>query len=304
MNASFNRIHQTDSTFVAYIVELVQPVEVKQIHVAILKTHYYSRRIRDGVVGFLHNHIFQLTHQITLLGLFRIVSHHTSYDDIRMKILIYHIGREIVVNASVIHQYTVYLNGLKNKRKAHRGTHSIPQIPGTHYQRAFVVDIRRHAPERYKQVIEVSLTRSCSLPKQNHKSQVHLDGVYHIGRNFRFHLIRPAERKAEIEKFWRRTVMFEIVSIFRLNGSRIPLLKVWRTQQFLHFIGRISHCIQRTDNGPHRSTGYIIDGNIVFFEGADNSDMGHPLGTTSAQHQAYTLSLYSRKQAENHQCPE
>ena len=202
MNTAFDGIHHIKGTIVAYIVQFLQTVKIQQVDIIIFEGHDYAQRVRNGVIGLLHNHILQLAHQVILLRLTGICRHHTANDDIRMKILPHHIRREIIVNAAIISKRTVYFYRFEDKWKAHGSTYRISQIPFTQYQWLFIVHIGCYTAKRNKQFVEITATCSRSTCKQFHKYQVHLYGVDHAcGKYLGLYMQRVPKSKTDIKKF-------------------------------------------------------------------------------------------------------
>ena len=252
----------------------------------------------------MHNHVLQLAHQVAFLGFLGVTCYHTPDNDIRVEIVAHHVRGKIIVNAPVIHQHAVHFDRLEYEGKAHGGAHSIAQIPLSHHHGPLVVDIRRHATERHEKVIEISSARCCGLSVEAHERQVHLYGIHHAGGETELWLgayrVAGAEREAQVEELRRGEVLLEVVGISRLHHARIPPLEVGRAQQIFHFIGRISHSIERADDGAHRGAGDVVDGDAIFFQSADDADVRHAFGASTAQHETHTLGMRRKQEHDKH----
>ena len=157
-NAALDRIHQFNSPLIAIIVKFVETVKVHQADVIILESHQNAERIRNRIVRFLHDHVFQLPHDVAFLRLAGIGTDHASDNYIRMEVLRHDIHGEIVVDTTVIHQYGIYFNRLEHGRKTHGSPYCITQISLVEDQRTLVVYIRSDTAERYKKLVEISMT--------------------------------------------------------------------------------------------------------------------------------------------------
>ncbi|EJX05317.1 hypothetical protein EVA_06575 [gut metagenome] len=141
--------------------QFVNTLKIHQIDIVIFKCHTNSFRIRNGIISPLHNHVFNLTHQVVLLRLGWVGSYHTANYNIRVKIIPHHISRKVVVNSSVVSQYAVYFYRLEHEWKTHRCPDGISQVTFSHHKLLLIVHIGSNTAKRYKQFIEITIT-SCS----------------------------------------------------------------------------------------------------------------------------------------------
>jgi len=83
--------------------------------------------------------------------------------------------------------------------------------------------------------------------------------------------------------------MVGMISILLFHISLGPEFKVAGEKQAEHLIGGVSYRIQARHDGPHGGASNVINGNPVFFQSLDDTHMGHPLGSASAQYQPNAL---------------
>ena len=293
-DASLDGVHQAHGAVVADVVQFLEAVEVQQADVVVLEGHDDACRVGDGIVRLLHDHVLELAHEVAFLGLAGVGGHHAADDDVRVEVLLHDVGGEVVVDAAVVGQHAVYLDGLEHEGEAHRGPDGIAQVAFAHDEGLLVVHVRRNAAEGDEQVVEVAPAGSRGL----HEHQVHLDGVHQIGGDdLRLGVQGVAEGKADAGKLGCGPVLLEVVFVLRLHLARVPPLEVWRTEQGFHVVGRIAHGIERTDDGAHGGTGDVVDGDVVLFQRTDDADVGHALGTATAQHEPHFLGTDNGRQA-------
>ena len=87
---------------------------------------------------------------------------------------------------------------------------------------------------------------------------------------------------SKIEKFGSGKILFEMIYVFLFHFSGIPSFKVLRFEQFYHVVRRVSHGIQGADNGSHGSTSNVVNRDVVFFQCANDADVRHSFGATTA----------------------
>ena len=143
------------------------------------------------------------------------------------------------------------------------------------------------------------MTHRRGLSEQFHKGNVHLDRIDHTRRQkLGFDLMkRITQGHPDVQKFRGRRIPLEIINVALFDVSGIPAFEVFRLDQFLHIVRRISHGIERTDNGSHGGTRNIVNRNIVFFQGTDDPDMSQSFRSSATQHKPYFLGL-RRKQVQ------
>ena len=159
--------------------QFIYSLKIHQADIVIFECHQNTHWIRNRIVGFLHDHVFYLAHEVIFLGFGGVCRYHTSNYNIRMKIVSHNVCWEIIVDPSVICQHIVNLYRLKHKGKAHGSSDGISQISVSHYELLFIVYIRSYASERNEQLVEIAFTRSCSACIQIYKNQIHLYGIYY-----------------------------------------------------------------------------------------------------------------------------
>ena len=90
--------------------QFVETVKIHQTYIVVLESHEDTHRIWYRIVGFLHDHAFQLSDDVSFLRLAGIGTDHAADDDVRMEIL----GHEVeVVTANLI--YGVDIPSCRNR---------------------------------------------------------------------------------------------------------------------------------------------------------------------------------------------
>ena len=150
---------------ISQLLQLLHSVEVKQSNVREMKIYQDTFLFRNLIVGIVHDQFFEQSHRTRrVLGVKgRIVTHRTTNNKVRMEILLHHIHRKIIVNATIQHQQSVHLYRSENKRERHGCTHGVAQISIPMDISTFMRHVGRHAAEWNKQTVKVSPAGSIGL---------------------------------------------------------------------------------------------------------------------------------------------
>ena len=94
-----------------------------------------------------------------------------------MESLLHRAYREIVVDTAVENGDAIFPDRLEKEGECHWCTDSVSEISIFEDNSFFAVDIRGHATEWDKEIVEIPAGFCCRLWKQGHKRLIHLDRI-------------------------------------------------------------------------------------------------------------------------------
>ena len=117
-------------------------VKVEQSHFILqVEVKEYAVRVGKCVVAFLHDHALHLCEDVIIGGLFLVGRYDAANDIVGVEFSAHDIGGEVVVDAAVVGQRAVNLDGAEYEGKGHGGSHGITQIATSEHYLSLVVYI-------------------------------------------------------------------------------------------------------------------------------------------------------------------
>ncbi|OAV73342.1 hypothetical protein Barb7_02975 [Bacteroidales bacterium Barb7] len=207
-----------------------------------------------------------------------------------MEVLFHGLDGEVVVESSVEEGDAVHPDGLKDEGEAHGGADGLREVSLFEDNGFFIVDVGGNAAEGDKEVVEVLPGLRIGLCDKGHKGLVDLNGIDEaLGEEVGCDLERVGEVDGEVSDFRGRIGAAEVVAVFRFNNAGLPVFKFIGEYEAEHFVGRVSHGVEASDDGTDGRPRDVVDGDTVFFKGFDYADVCGTFGTSAAEDKPYGL---------------
>ena len=244
---------------------------------------------RQIVVGVHHRQRKHLLNYIIFLGITVSCRTFTTDENIRIKILFQHLPRKIVVNATVVQQRRVLLQGFEYQRNRHGCPDRLTQIPLTIDHLLTGRSIGRYATKRDEQPIEIPLTLRIGRREKLDKGHIDLMGRNQIGRQVGYFL-RILQIESQCEHRRIGLLLTKVVDILRLNASAHPIADLVGLEDIRHFVRRIADCIESGHDRPHRGSRDVVDRDLILLERLQYSNVIQAFSPTSTHHHTDLLS--------------
>ncbi|OAV65162.1 hypothetical protein Barb4_03551 [Bacteroidales bacterium Barb4] len=207
-----------------------------------------------------------------------------------MKVLFHGLDGEVVIKSSVEEGDAVHPDGLKDEGEAHGGADGLCEVSLFEDDGFFIVDVGGNAAEGDEEVVEVLSGLRVGLCDKGHKGLVDLDGVNEaLGEEVGCDLERVGEVNGEVCDFGCGIGAAEVVAIFSFDDAGLPVFKFIGEYETEHFVGRVSHGIEASDDGTDGRSRDVVNGDTVFFKGFDYADVCGTFGSSAAEDKPYGL---------------